>query len=176
MNKTLVAYYSHTGNNRFLAKQIANRLNCDMEEIKPVINLHLLLLSGIGVGNKKSVKNPAAYDRVILCGPVWMGSFIYPLKQFILKHQNEVKEWLFISCCGSSYKQKNDKYGHEMVFKKIRNLFPDLNMQCKALPITMTMPDELQNDSKTMMETRLSNENFSGLYLEKFNELMTEIS
>lgn len=176
MTRTLVTFYSHTGNNRFLAGKIANHLNADLEEIKPLVNAHLLLLSGLGLGIKKPKSNPADYDRVIVCGPVWLGSFIYPLRKFMEKYQNQVKEWLFISCCGSSYKLKDDKYGHEMVFRKIRDTFPEMNIQCKALPITMTMPDDLQEDPKAMMETRLTDENFKGLYLEKFNELMTEIS
>ena len=173
---TLVTYYSHTGNNRFLARQIAEKLEADIEEIKPLVNAHLLLLSGLGLGIKKLQKNPGDYDRVIVCGPVWMGSFIYPLRKFMEKYQNLVKEWLFISCCGSSYKLKDDKYGHEMVFRKIKKTFPELNIQCRALPITMTMPDDKQEDPKAMMETRLTEENFKGLYLEKFNELMREIA
>ena len=175
MPKTLVAFYSNTGNNRFLAGEIAKRLNCEIEEIVPIINVHLLLLSGIGLGNKAIKKDLSAYDRVILVGPVWMGSFIYPLRKFIAKHRNEVKQWLFVTCCGSSYKLKEDKYGHEMVFKKIREMFPDLNISCTALPITMTMPDEKQDDANAMLEARLSEANFKGLYLEKFNALMTEL-
>ncbi len=175
MSKTLLAYYSNTGNNKFLAQKIAQHLNCEMEEIKPALNKQLLLLAGLGFGLKKTKKNPANYDRVILCGPVWLGSFIYPLRKFIEKHRNKVKEWLFVTCCGSSYKLKDDKNGHEMVFKKIRKRFPDLNIKCKALPITMTMPDELQEDPKAMMETRLNDESFNGLFLEKFNTLMAEI-
>jgi flavodoxin len=175
MTKTLVAYYSHTGNNKFLAGEIAKRLHGELEEIKPVINLHLLLLSGIGFGNKRTTKNPADYDRVILVGPVWMGSFIYPLRKFIEEHQNKVEEWLFVTCCGSSYKLKEDKYGHEMVFKKIRKLFPDLNIRCTALPVTMILPDEKQDDHNAMLEARLSKANFNGLFLEKFNSFIEEI-
>jgi len=176
MKNTLVTYYSHTGNNRFLARQIADQLKADIDEIKPVINVHLVLLSGLGLGIKTLKKNPAEYDRVIVCGPVWLGSFIYPLHRFMEKYQNQVKEWLFISCCGSSYKLKDDRYGHEMVFKKIRKTFPNMNITCKALPITMTMPDDQQEDAEAMMKTRLTSENFKGLYLKKFNALMKEIS
>ncbi len=175
MSKTLVAYYSKTGNNKFLAQQIAQHFNCKTEEIKPVLNAHLLMISGIGFGVKKSTKDLIGYDRVIISGPVWMGSFIYPLRKFIEKYRNDVKEWLFITCCGSSYKIKDDKYGHEMVFKKVKEVFPDLNIQCMALPITLTMPDELQEDTKAMMETRLNDENFTGLFREKFDALMAEI-
>ncbi len=175
MNKTLVVYYSNTGNNKFLAQKIAQHLSCEIEEIKPLVNKQLFLLAGMGFGLKKISQNLATYDRVILCGPVWLGSFIYPLRKFIEKHRNEVKEWLFISCCGSSYKEKDDKNGHEMVFQKIRERFSGLNIQCKALPITMTMPDELQEDPKAMMETRLNEDSFKGLFQEKFETLMAEI-
>lgn len=44
MKKTIVIYYSNNGSNRFLAHKIAERLQCDIEEIKPRINAHLLLV------------------------------------------------------------------------------------------------------------------------------------
>lgn len=146
-----------------------------MEEIKPIPNLHILLLLGIGWGNRNLQKKLSGYDRIILCGPVWMGTFIYPLKSFIQKHKSEIKNWSFVTCCGSSYKLKDDKYGHEMVFKKIKDQFPDINIQCTALPITMTLPDDSQDDTKAMMETRLSDDNFNGIFLEKFNEFVENI-
>jgi len=175
MEKTLVVYYSHTGNNRFLAHRIAERLEGDVEEIRPVLNVHLLLLGGFGLGNKKLKRNLADYDRLILCGPVWMGRFIYPLRQFVAKHQNEIGKWLFVTCCGSSYKQKEDKYGHEMVFKKVRALFPELNIQCKALPVTMTMPEDQQENAEAMLKARLNHASFNGLFIQKFNELIESI-
>lgn len=176
MSKTLVAYYSHTGNNRYLAHKLSENLNCDIEAIRPVINAHLLLISGIGFGIKNLKNNPAKYDYVIVCGPVWMGSFIYPLRKFVEKYERQVKNWFFVTCCGSSYKLKEDKYGHEMVFKKIHSRFPQLNISCLALPITLTMPDELQEDPKAMMETRLTNENFEGLFIQKFNEVTEKLN
>ena len=176
MKKTLVAYYSNTGNNRFLSHKIANSLNCDIEEIKPVINAQLLMMARIGLGVKKTKTNLSDYDRIILCGPVWMGSFIYPLKSFVDKYKNKVNEWDFVTCCGSSYKLKDDKYGHEMVFNKIKELYPDLNIKCTALPITMTMPDKQQDDVDTMMKARLNEDNFDGLFHEKFEEYIESLN
>ncbi len=131
---------------------------------------------GVGIGNKRIKNDLSTYDRVILVGPVWMGSFIYPLRQFIHKHQDQVKQWLFVTCCGSSYKLKEDKYGHEMVFQKVLALFPGLNICCKALPITMTMPEELQDDTHAMLDARLTETTFNGLFLEKFNAFMAELA
>ena len=51
--KTIVYYYSHKGNNRYLANKIAKDLNCTIEEIKPRLNSHLLMLLGLNFGNRK---------------------------------------------------------------------------------------------------------------------------
>lgn len=103
MQKTIVVYYSKKGNNRFLAKKVAQKLQCDTEELKPRLNAQLPLLMGISFGNKKIQKNISDYDRVILCGPIWMGKFIAPLKNFVKTHKEKINKLVFITCCGSSY-------------------------------------------------------------------------
>ena len=84
--KTLVVYFSRKGSNKYLAEEISAHLNCDIEEIKPVLNVFILMLFGLSFGIKKMKVRVEDYDRVILCGPVWMGKFIVPLKSFVKKY------------------------------------------------------------------------------------------
>ena len=107
--KTIVYYYSKKGSNRYLAQKIATDLNCEIEEIKPRLNAHLLMLMGINFGNTKLKTKVEDYDRVILCGPIWMGKLIVPLKNFVNKNLSKIKELVFVTCCGSTFEKKDEK-------------------------------------------------------------------
>jgi len=141
MKKTIVLYYSNNGSNRFLAKKIAERLNCEIEELKPRLNVHLFLMFGISLGNKNVKANLSEYDKIILCGPIWMGKFISPLKGFVKKYKRAINELVFISCCGSSFEMKDKKFGHELVFKEIKELLNEKCVHCEAFPITLIVPE-----------------------------------
>ncbi len=175
MKKTLVAYYSKTGSNRFLALKTAEKLGCDIEEIKPRLNAHLLLIMGVNMGNKKFKKNLSEYDRVILFGPVWMGKLIVPLKNFIIANKTEIKSFVFASCCGSSFEMREKKFGHGIVFKKVQEIMGDKYIHCEAFPITLILPDDKKLDQQAIMSTRLTKENFTGEIEQRFNEFIKKI-
>jgi flavodoxin len=175
MKKTLVIYYSNNGSNRFLAKQIAVRLQCDSEEIKPILNVHLLMLMGFGFGNRRLKHDLASYDRVILVGPVWMGKFIYPLKHFVRDHKDKFQELVFVTCCGSSDDKKEDKFGHGLVFNQLKEMLPGKKVHCRAFPITLTLSKEEIEDAKKVLETRLNEDNFKGEMLDRFDGFMQSI-
>lgn len=176
MKKTMVAYYSNNGSNRFLAQKIQQELNCKIEEIRPRIKAHILLLMGLSLGIKPFKNNIAGYHRVILVGPIWMGKFIAPLKNFVNKYKNQINELVFVTCCGSDFKMKDEKFGHGLVFKKVKSILNEKCTYCAALPITLVVPDDKKEDGKTVMNTRLSESNFKGEIQELFNDFMAEIS
>ena len=160
--KTIVYYYSNKGSNRFLANKIANDLKCDIEEIKPRLNAHLLMIMGLNLGNKKQKAKVEEYDRVILCGPIWMGKLIIPLKNFINKYSKKIEKLIFVTCCGSSFKDKDNKFGHNLVFNQVKSLLNDKCIHCEAFPIDLVVPAELKEDSAAFMKVHLNNENFKG--------------
>jgi len=159
---TIVYFYSHKGSNRFLAKKIATDLQCDIEEISPRLNAHLLMLMGINFGNKKLKKKVENYDRIILCGPIWMGQLIVPLRNFIKKYRSAIRQLVFVSCCGSKFEQKDEKFGHNLVFNMVRELLKEKCAHCEAFPKTLVLPPELKDDPGAFMKTTLSEENFTG--------------
>ncbi len=160
--KTIVYFYSHKGSNRFLAHRIANDLNCEIEEIKPRFNAHLLMLMGLNLGNRKLKTRIEDYDRVILCGPIWMGKLIVPLKNFVVKYRPKIKKLIFVTCCGSSFKDKDNKFGHNLVFNQVKSLLDDKCLHCEAFPIQLFAPAELKDDSAAFMKVHLNNQNFKG--------------
>ena len=93
--KTLVVYYSHTGNNRFLAERLARDMKGDIEEIKPRLNVFFFLIFSsflhITFGIKDLEHDIASYDKVLLVGPIWMGNLITPLRSFVKKYCKEQK-------------------------------------------------------------------------------------
>lgn len=159
-----------------MAKRIADQLNCEIEEIKPRINVQLFLLLGIGLGNKKLKKNIAAFDKVILCGPIWMGKFIAPLKGFVKKYKISIKELIFISCCGSSFEMKDQKFGHNLVFKEVKEILKDKCSHCEALPIPLLLAAREKEDPEKVMKTRLNEANFKGEILNLFNGFIKNVS
>ncbi len=159
---TIIYYYSHKSSNRYLANKIATDLNCKIEEIKPRLNSHLLMLMGVNFGNRKIKSKVEEYDRVILCGPIWMGKLIVPLKNFITKYINKIDKLIFVTCCGSSFEKKDDKFGHNHVFKQVENLSAEKCIHCEAFPITLVLSNELKDDSDAFMKTHLNTDNFKG--------------
>jgi menaquinone-dependent protoporphyrinogen IX oxidase len=160
--KTIVFFYSHKGSNRYLANKIAKDLDCDIEEIKPRLNAHLLMLMKLNFGNRKLKSKIKNYDRIILCGPIWMGHLIVPLHNFVAKNISKIKQLIFVTCCGSTFEKKDEKFGHNHVFKEVRKLAEEKCLHCEAFPITLVLPDELKENSDAFMKIHLNDENFKG--------------
>ena len=96
--KTIVVYYSNKGSNKYLAEKISKSLSCELEEIKPRLNIFLLFLMNIHLGIKPIKTNIKEYDKVVLCGPIWMGKFIPPLRSFIKKYIDSIHKLVFVTC------------------------------------------------------------------------------
>jgi flavodoxin len=162
MKKSIVIYYSRKGSNKYLAKKIADSLGCELEPIRPRLNVFLLFLMNIHLGNKPLKNKISEFDEVILCGPIWMGKFIPPLKSFVTKYFNHINKLIFVTCCGSTYEKKDEKFGHGLVFKEVEYLLKEKCILCQAFPIGLVMPEGHQEDTDAFMKTHLNDENFNG--------------
>lgn len=132
--KTLVVYFSYSGNTRKIAEYIQRKLKCDILEIKPVIpysedyqtvvddeqnsqsSNHIPKIQEINV----DINN---YDRIIIGTPTWWYRPSPCIRAFILNNDLSNKEiipfatnagWL-----GRTFKEikelcKNSKVGNEM--------------------------------------------------------------
>jgi flavodoxin len=96
--KSLVIYYSRTGHTAKIAQELADALECDIEEIidtKKRSGVLGWLRSGRDAGNqsltvlKDPIKDPANYDLVIIGTPLWAGHVSTPVRTYI--HQNQAK-------------------------------------------------------------------------------------
>jgi hypothetical protein len=178
--KPLVVYYSNTGSNRYLAERCARALRCDIEAIRPRPNLFpfLLLFSLIraSLGVAKLKHDVKEYDRIVLCGPVWMGRLVSPLRDIINKYRKSINKLYFATCCGSSDAAKDDTFGYATVFPQVGRLAGDTCVCCEAFPIGLVLPEDKQEDSDTIMKTRLSDDNFAGRMQERFESFIRKVT
>ncbi len=173
--KTIVVYYSRKGSNRFLAEKIASRLSCDMEAIRPRINVFALYLMRIHAGIRSLKHDIGSYDRVIMVGPIWMGMFVPPLRSFVRRYGSQIRKLVFVTCCGSTYDKKDEKFGHGHVFREVGEILGDKLELTQAFPVGLVLPDEHKEDPDAFMNTHLNDENFKGEIAERFEEFMKKV-
>jgi len=171
--KYKVYYYSRKGSNKFLAHRIASDLNCELEEIKPKLNMLMLMLMDINLGNRKLKSKPSEVEKIILCGPIFMGKLIIPLKNFITQNINQINSLDFISSCGSSFSKKDEKFGHNLVFQEVKELLGSKCEKCVAFPIGLVLAEEFQESPDAFMKNHLNKENFKGDMLSLYQKFIS---
>jgi menaquinone-dependent protoporphyrinogen IX oxidase len=178
--KTIVLYYSNTGSNKYLAEKVASALSADLEAIKPRVDFFPLLmffsLTGASAGIEVFDRKLEDYDRIILCGPIWMGQLVSPLRDFLTKYRKNIKELHFVTCCASADAAKEMKFGHALVFRKVQNILKDKCASCDAFPIGMVLPEDKQKDNNAILKTRLSDDNFSGEIQKRFENVVRRLA
>ena len=108
-NKTLIVYYSLTGNTKFIAETIKEEINADILAIKPKKELNPESSSRFFWGGyQSSMKSkpklepfdikPLDYDLIIIGTPVWAWNFSPPIRSFIKNINLEGKKVALFSC------------------------------------------------------------------------------
>lgn len=177
--KTLVAYYSHGGNNRFIAEKLAKDLGGDLVELSPRVKpfgfVLLASLTRLSLGNRK-VRFPVAdYDAVVLCGPIYMGMLVAPLRDFMKANRKKLKSLHFATCCGGGEEEKDTKFGYNAVFGKARAILGERLAGCTALSIDLFAADELKGHPDGIMSVKLTEEKFTGAFADRYADLVRAI-
>ncbi|MBN1618017.1 hypothetical protein JW887_01580 [Candidatus Dojkabacteria bacterium] len=179
MKKILVCYYSKSGNNKYLANKIAKDLKCDVEEINPVpkglIPLLLMSFFKLGAGIRSMNHNPADYDLVILCSPIWTGQLISPVIGFIKKFKNDIKKLAFITMCGGGDEDKDTEYGYKSVFNRVKNLVGDKLVLTKALSIKLLEKNGKKFTDEELMKLKITDGIFKGEIKKRYDDVIKEI-
>jgi len=120
--KTLVVFYSQTGNTRLVSEAIAGSLDADVEEIKEKgsrAGMLGFLRSGYEAVFRKLPhiepihKNPDEYDLVIIGSPVWAGRLSSPVRTYMSLYGDKIKKVAFLATCG---------LGSGKIFKQMREI------------------------------------------------------
>ena len=96
--KTLLVYYSYTGNTKIIVDKIKEKLDCDLLELKPVVPFLIEDYDAIvseyqsNESTKKSVEiediniNLNEYDKIIIGTPVWWYTITPVIREFLKKN------------------------------------------------------------------------------------------
>lgn len=177
--KTIVIYYSKTGNNRYIAEKIQKDLSCDIEAIKPrlkaIVPQVLATFTRLTPGIKKLKSDIEVYDRVILVTPMWIGAIVYPVYSFLKKYKKQLKKVHLISCCGSDDAGKDEKFGYNGVFAKYRDILNSKCISCTAFPIKLSLPENMRDNDEAVMAARLTDNNFTGELQDRYEKLISTL-
>ncbi len=104
--KTLVVYFSKTGNTATVAKELAQILSADLEtlaETKPKEGIVGMILAGKDAALQNSTpindlkNNITNYDLVVVGTPVWAWTMSNPIRAFFEKHKKDLKKVAFFA-------------------------------------------------------------------------------
>ena len=109
MKNILVVYYSLTGNTKMIAEAIAESIESDILELKPVKELKAeggskYFWGGYQATMKMKPKlkpidlNPLDYDLIILGTPVWAWTYTPPIHSFLSKFDLTGKNMALWTC------------------------------------------------------------------------------
>ncbi len=109
--KTLVIYYSKTGNTQLVAKELAHDLTADLEElteIHPKEGIIGMIIAGKDAALQKStpindLKHLVTdYDLVIIGTPIWAWTMANPIRCFLEQHRQNLKKIAFFATMGGN--------------------------------------------------------------------------
>jgi flavodoxin len=122
--KTLVVYYSRTGNTRKVGLEIAKELDAEVEEIKETKNRegalgYLLAGRDALLSRPASIqqpsKDPALYDLVVVGTPVWAFKASPPVCAYLRQNKGRFRSMAFYLTCGdkagSAFKDMQSESG-----------------------------------------------------------------
>lgn len=111
MPRILVVYYSRTGHTRTVARQLAERLGADSEEIDDPTNRSGMLgyqWSGFQAFFRRvapiapATHDPHTYDLVVVGTPIWDMSLSAPVRAYLRRHRAVLPKVAFFCTCGGA--------------------------------------------------------------------------
>ncbi len=123
--KPLIVYYSRTGLTKKIAEFLAQELHADLDRIidkKDRKGATGYLIAGKDATLKKLtdikfVYNPATYDTIIICGPVWSWTITPAVRTYLELHKESIEEksFAFVATQGGSGAEKKFKVMQEIL-------------------------------------------------------------
>jgi flavodoxin len=145
--KTLIVYYSFTGNNQKLAIKLQQKLNCDLYGIqevrkrKPITILIDLLFKRLPKVMEPS-NDLSQYDHVIFIAPIWSGKIASPLRSFLINERSNICRYSFITVCSGRPQQQS------WITNGLRNVLEKEPVIVQELCINDLLPEEKKNNIK----------------------------
>ena len=93
MKKNLILYYSYTGNTKIVAKQLAQKIDCDVVKLEPKVpfskNYDDVVNEWQNNSPKRNVEikdinaNINEYKNIVVCSPIWWYSITPVITKFL---------------------------------------------------------------------------------------------
>lgn len=158
--KTLIVYYSFTGNNAALADELRRRLDCDMLRVtetgkrsKFTIMLDLLFKRRPRIA--KPERDLAQYDRLILIAPIWAAKIAMPMAALIASEKDRFRRYAFITVCSGADGQL------EKIDAELTRLTGKKPIASAQLGIRDLLPAQQKDKIRYLTSYRLKKEDFS---------------
>jgi flavodoxin len=116
--KTLVVYYSRTGNTKMIAESISKALDSDIEEIidtEKRSGIIGYIKSGYEAsrGKLSEIQEPkydlSQYDLLIIGTPIWASKMAVPVRAYLKNNMDKIPLLACFSTCGSSGIEKTNQ-------------------------------------------------------------------
>jgi len=137
---TLIAYYSRTGSNEQLAKQLHERVASDLDQILDRKKRDSMPGCAFAALFKRKAKiefskEPGGYDRVVVVTPIWASVLPPATRTYLKENGPKLKQFSILSVCGRG--EENTK------------AIPDVERRARKSPSARLLirAEELQNDS-----------------------------
>ena len=105
--KTLVAYYSRTGNTKRVAEALTENLNADIEAImsdtkeKGTGRLAMQAFLRVRAKIAQTTNDAASYDMVVIGSPVWVGKMSSPIRTYLAQNKDKFTSVAFFCTHGN---------------------------------------------------------------------------
>lgn len=124
--KTLIAFYSRTGNTKKIAETLAKSINADLDEIidqKDRSGIKGWILGGRDAFKQSLTEitifqNPDDYDLVIIGTPVWVGASTPAFRTYLAENKSKIKKFAVFTTSGGDGPQKTVALSEKILGKK----------------------------------------------------------
>jgi flavodoxin len=149
--KTLVVYYSRTGNTGFVAEKIAQELGADLEEVVDLkkrfgmsafMKASLDAMLGRETKISATAKSPDLYDLIVVGTPVWFTRPTPAIRTY-LKQNSLAGKRVAVFCT-------NDGSGAEKAVEKTKELLPNSTL-AEHLVVTKLRDNKAEAENKISM-------------------------
>jgi len=157
--ETVVVYYSYSGNNDFLAKEIGERFGCDivqLEEQKKRSGLTIAL--DLLFKRDSKLKDPDVrlndYETIIFIAPIWDAKIATPLSSYLKKERENINSYAFITVCGGRPDQK------QKITDQLQRLIGKKAIAVTELAVNELLPPEKKNKIEYVTPYRIKDNDF----------------
>lgn len=131
--RLLIVYNTRTNFTKKIAKELAQKLGADIEEIVDLKNRQgalAYLVAGKDATAKKLTKikpikkNPKDYDFILIGSPVWVGTMTPAIRTFLRQEKDKIKKFACFVTQGGKRRQKVfDEINKETTEESAANVF-----------------------------------------------------